>query len=174
MPFALLLAMQAAGMVIDWAGTKNQQQLADMGYKVQQAGIESSIEQTRLETEDASLQALKNLRQNLGSQMTLFAARGTQSGTGTAAIISNESVGTAKADERVRRLNLLGNVNRLKAGGVISKLNQMSDSSQLWQGFAQRTINRIPVGTADGGSSGASSFSGSRASSYGLTQKAGN
>ena len=66
MPFALMLAMQAAGMVTDWIGTRQQQMFADMGAKVQQAGIESNIELARLESEDESVNAMKQLRQTLG------------------------------------------------------------------------------------------------------------
>jgi uncharacterized protein YutE (UPF0331/DUF86 family) len=84
MPFALLLAMQASGMIIDWLGTRNQQMYADMGAKLQQAGIESEIEQNRLQTENDSLQEMKNLRQTLGTQAAIFAARGTRAGVGSA------------------------------------------------------------------------------------------
>lgn len=179
MPFALLLAMQAAGMIVDWLGTQNQQRLADMGAKIQQAGIAANIEQTRLETEDASLQALKNLRQALGSQAAVFAARGTKSGAGSALSFMEGSIANFSADERTRRINLLGNINALKAGGVISKLNQSGYNSKLWQGFAQRTINRFgsaEFGGGGGGSGiGASKFAGAsgygaQARSYGLSQ----
>lgn len=174
MPFALLLAMQAAGMVIDYFGTQQQQDFADYGAKIQQAGIEANIQQTRLDTEDASLSALQNLRKNMGTQLAIFAARGTASGAGSAFSLITENIGNFNSDERMRRMNLLGRENTLKAGGAISKLNQQAENSKLWQGFAQRTINRIPVGSA--GSSGSSAFSGSSAGasgSYGLTQMAG-
>lgn len=167
MPLALLLAMQAAGMVIDYMGTKNQQDLADMGYQVQQAGIEANIQQTRLETEDASLQALVKLRKSMGTQLAIFAARGTNPGAGSAVGLLTQNIGNFNTDERMRRMNLLGKENYLKAGGTISKLNQAGETSKLWQGFAGRTINRIPVGSMfnSGGGSGGSS--------YGLTQQGG-
>jgi hypothetical protein len=148
MPFALLLAMQAAGMVVDWIGTQNQQQMADMGAKIQQAGIEANIQQTRLETEDASLQALKTLRQNLGSQIATYAARGTATFAGSALTSLTESQGNFNSDERTRRINLIGKENTLKAGGVISRLNQAGESSKLWQGFASRSLNRFPSSVA--------------------------
>ena len=172
MPFALLLAMQAAGMVTDWFGTQNQQRMADMGSKLQQAGIQNNIEQTRLEAEDSSLEAMKNLRANLGSQLAVFAARGTSTGAGSAVSILTESVGNFNADERMRRMNLLGKENQLKAGGLISRLTNSSENSKLWQGFAQRSINRFPTTLAawGGGSSTASKY-GAQAKNYGLTQR---
>jgi hypothetical protein len=159
MPFAFLLAMQAAGMVVDYLGAKNQAALAKMGYQLQQSGIESQIEQTRLESEDASLQALKKLRQTMGTQLAIFGARGTNPGAGSAFTLLNESVGNFNSDERTRRLNLLGRMNELKAGKTISMLNQSSDVSKIWGEFSKRSLNRFGT-TAD-----------SYGKSFGLTQR---
>jgi len=156
-PVAMLLAMQASGMIVDYMGTNNQSKFADMGAKVQQAGIEANIEQTRLETEDASLQAMKTLRANLGSQIATFAARGTSTAGGSAVGILNESVENFNADERIRRMNLLSKQNELKANKTISILQQKGEKSKLWQGFASRTINRFPT-SVEGWSKGLSSF----------------
>lgn len=156
MPLAFLLAMQAAGMVVDYLGTQNQQRLADMGAQLQQAGIEANIEQTRLETEDASLQALRTLRKNLGSQAALFAARGTAQGAGTAVSFLTQSIGNFNEDERMRRLNLLGKETALKGEGLISRLNQSGGNSKLWQGFSQRSMSRIPTSPEAWGQAGKS------------------
>ena len=145
MPFALLLAMQASGMVIDYLGNRQQQMMSDFAARTQQAGIEANIEQTRLESEEASLQAMKNLRQQLGTQIATFAARGTSTAGGSAVTILNESLGNFASDERVRKLNLLGKENQLRGGIAISRLKNMSDNSKLWQSFAQRSLNRFPT-----------------------------
>lgn len=144
MPFALLLAMQAAGMIVDYMGTRNQADMMNMGMKLQQAGIEANIQQTKLETEDASVQAMKHLRQTLGSQIAIFAARGTATFGGSAVSLLNESVSNFNSDERVRRLNAMGKENQLRAGSAISRLQNSSDTAKLWQSFASRTINRFP------------------------------
>lgn len=146
---ALLLAMQAAGMVTDYLGTKNQQKFADYGANVQRAGIDAQIEQTRLEAEDASLQGLKQLRSTMGSQIAIMAARGTSTAGGNAFSILNEDVSNFNADERTRRINLLGRKNELKGQKTISILQQSGERSKMWQGFAQRTFNKIPT-TAEG------------------------
>lgn len=143
MPLALLLGMQAAGMVFDYMGTKYQSDLIKMGSQIQQAGQEANIQQTRLEAEDASLQALVKLRKTMGTQLAIFAARGTNAGAGSAFITINESVGNFNSDDRLRKLNLLGRVNEIKGKGVISRLNEASEVSKLWQGFGQRTLNKF-------------------------------
>jgi hypothetical protein len=140
----LLLAMQAAGMITDYFGAKNQDQLMKMGMKIQQAGIESELEMTRLESQEGSLAATKQLRQTMGTQIANMAARGTAMGAGSAFSLLNESVANFNADEKVRKLNLLGKENQLRAQSAMSRLQYSGDSSKLWQGFAQRTINRFP------------------------------
>jgi len=140
----LLLAMQAAGMVTDYFGAKNQDEMMKMGMKLQQAGIEANIYQSRLESQEASLASIKQLRQTMGSQLAIMAARGTSSAGGSALSFLNESIGNFNADERIRKLNLLGRENQLRANSAISRLQYSSDSSKLWQGFASRTINRFP------------------------------
>lgn len=140
---ALLLAMQASGMVVDYFATKNQQELYQMGTQIQQAGIESSIQHTRVEAEDASLQAMKKLRKTLGSQIAVMAARGTALGAGTAVSFLSESMSNFNSDERMRKMNLLAKENNLRANSVMAHLNYMSETSKLWQAFAQRTTQKI-------------------------------
>ena len=143
MPFALLLAMQAAGMVVDYMGTKSQAEYGKMGMKIQNAGIEANIYQTRLEAEDSSLQAMKDLRKNLGTQLAVMSARGTSSSNGSSVALFQESLSNFNSDERMRRMNQLGRENELKAGKSIAKLNQDAAQSKLWQGWASRSINTI-------------------------------
>jgi hypothetical protein len=143
MPIWLLLSMQASGMIVDFFGALSQQSQMNMGMKVQQAGIEAEIENNKLEAADASLAAIKNLRQNLGSQIAANAARGTQSGAGSAFLGMNESEGAFNADEKVRQLNTLSKENQIRANGLTSMLQNSTASSQLWQGFANRTFNKI-------------------------------
>jgi hypothetical protein len=148
MPYAFLLALQAAGMVVDYFGTQSQANLMKLGGQLQQAGFEANLEQTRLETEDESLQAMKNLRKNLGSQIATYAARGTALGAGSAVANIEESLSNASADERTRRLNLLGKENQLRAGSVMTRLQNMSETSKLWQSFTSRSLSKIPTSPA--------------------------
>ena len=166
--FYLLLAMQAAGMITDYFGTKNQDQLMKMGMKIQQAGIEANIYQTRVESQDASLQAMKQLRQTMGTQIATMAARGTSTAGGSAVSLLTESIGNFNSDEKIRRLNLLGRENQLRAGKAMSQLQYSSDSSKLWQGFAQRTISKFPSTYA-----GWKQFAADAKEGFGMTSAAG-
>ena len=165
MPVYLLLAMQAAGMITDYFGTRNQDEMMQMGMRVQQAGIESELAMTRLQSEEGSLAAVKQLRQTMGSQIAAMAARGTKAGAGSAFSLLTESVGNFNADERVRKLNLLGKENQLRAGSAMSRLQYSGESSKLWQGFSSRTINRFP--------SSVSGWQGIGAQGFGLTSAPG-
>lgn len=145
LPVGALLAAQAAGMIFDYFGTQSQNEMAQEAAERQQEAIGTSIAVTRLQTEDASLRALVQLRQNLGTQAAIFAARGVRAGTGTSVIAGNESVSNFNADERMRRMNQLMNEKRLQAGLDISKMQQKTFENNNWNAFTGRVINRIPT-----------------------------
>lgn len=148
---AFLLAMEAAGTVVDWFGTKQQSDLANVGAQLQQLSIQNNIQQTQLEAEDASLQAMKNLRQNLGTQIAANAARGTASYAGSALSGFNQSISNFNQDERMRRMNLLAKTTALRGQGLIDRLNNQGENTKLWSSFAQRTFNKLPVSSLLGG-----------------------
>jgi len=145
MPIGFLLAMQAGGMVFDWIGKQEQIRINKMGAQMEQAGIDYSIAATRLESENASLQEMQDLRKNLGSQAAIMAARGVRAGTSTGALLANESVGNFNADEKMRKLNLMGNEANLRAGKLMSKLHESSYESKVKNEFVTNSINRIPT-----------------------------
>lgn len=157
MPY-FLLAMQAAGMITDFFGTQYQTNLMNMGMKIQQAGLEANLYQTKLETENASVQAMIKLRQTLGTQIAMMAARGTSTSAGSAVSLLTESIGNFNADEKIRRLNLLGRENQLRGNSLISSLQNSSDTAKLWQSFASRTFNRFPSSFPGGQRSGNEGF----------------
>jgi hypothetical protein len=168
MPLSILLAMQSAGMIFDFFGTKNQDELMKMGMRLQQAGIESDIEMTRLQSQEESLAATQNLRQTMGTQIAAMAARGTRAGAGSAFSLLTQSFSNYNQDEKIRALNLLARENQLKAKSVMSGLDYSAESSKLWQGFASRTINRLSS-SADAYYKQANSKSKSNSQGYGLT-----
>lgn len=143
MPFAFLLAMQAAGMVMDYYGNKQQIAMGRMGQRVEQAGIESNIAMTRLQSEEAGLNAMRNLRQTLASQAAVMAARGTSSGAGSALAIRGESVGEFNADERSRKINLSANEAGLRAGITMSKLHQWTSETRMNQAMRKRMFDNF-------------------------------
>lgn len=174
-----MLAMQAAGMIVDYSAKQEQIKQGALGAQVEQAGITSNIAQARLQYEDESLQSMKQLRQNLGSQMALNAARGTRSGAGNAAISQSNSTSNFNADARMRKINELSQEANLKAGMTLSKLHESTNENKITNEFRQSVFNKLPTDPSSYKkasqifSGGSSSFSGSKSSgsgSYGLTR----
>lgn len=143
-----LLAMQAGGMIIDYLNTSHQKHLIQMGRQIEDAAFQSNLEAIRLESSEASLEEMKQLRQNLGSQIALQAARGTSSAQGTAVISRNQSVNTFNEDERRRRMNLLSKESQLRANNVLSGLHTLQSETQLGQAFSGRVIDQIGISSA--------------------------
>lgn len=144
----VLLAMQASGMIIDYMGKKQQIELSRMGNKIEQAGINRDIQMSRLEAEEGSLEAMRNLRKNLGTQAAMLAARGTRSGAGTAALFGNQSVANFNANEKMRELNQLGKEANLRAGGLLSNLHQQTSEKKIWGEFKKSVFDKIPTDPA--------------------------
>lgn len=145
---AILLAMQAAGMVVDYMGKQEQVRLGRMGAQVEEAGINANIASSRLQAEDESLQSMVALRKNLGTQAAMLAARGTRAGAGTAIVAPMTSVSNFNADERIRKINQMGRENSLKANKVLSSLHQQTSENNIWNEFRQNIINKIPTSPA--------------------------
>ncbi len=141
LPF--LLALQASGMVVDWFGRQNQIDMAERGAELQQEMIERNIQLSRIQTADESLREMVKLRQNLGTQAAMFAARGVAGPM--VGLAANESVGNFNTDERMRRINQLSNEAKLRAGIEISKLHQKTFETNQRNEFFKSAIEKIPT-----------------------------
>lgn len=141
----ILLGMQAAGMIVDYTQTRRQQGLIQAGREIEQAQYEANLESLRAQTEQESLFAMKQLRQNIGTQIAVQAARGTSTAAGTATTLRQTSMAAFSEDERVRRMNQLAKEADLRAGNVLSGLHALSSQTQLGQAMQQRFINLIPL-----------------------------
>ncbi len=148
MPLAFLLAMQASGMVVDWLGKNEQVRLGKLGNQVEQAGIASNIQMSRLETEEASLASMKQLRMNLGTQAAVMASRGISGASGANIFGTAESVGNYNADQRIRKINQISNETNMKANGILSNLHQKTFENKTWNEFRTNTINKIPTSSS--------------------------
>ncbi len=153
MPFPLvfsgfLLAMQAAGTVIDWKNTQDNIGLINKGRELENAQYQANLDAVRVESEEASLNEMKQLRQNIGTQIANNAAKGTSSASGTAQSLINSSMGAFNSDERTRRINLLTKESNLRAANVLSGLHTLQSETQLGQAFNQRLFDTLPISTA--------------------------
>ena len=143
-----LMAMQAAGVAINIFGMNDQQKMTQMGRDLEHAGIEANIELARAQAADESLEAMKNLRQNLGSQIAMNAARGTASNVGSAFFISQHSIGDFNRDERTRRLNLLSREASLRASDVLSGLHVLKSETEMGQALTSKLFDMLPASSA--------------------------
>lgn len=161
----ILLGMQAAGMIVDYTQTRRQQGLIQAGREIEQAQYEANLEALRAQSAQQSLSAMQQLRQNIGTQIAVQAARGTSSAAGTAVSLRTASQQAFSEDERVRRMNLLAKEADLRAGNALSGLHALSSETQLGQAMQQRWLNMIPLSSLTSGFGGTKKTGG-----FGITE----
>lgn len=148
-PFsAFLLSMQAAGLIINYSQQKTQKKLIEAGRQLDEAAFQTNLEALRLESNEASLAELQKLRQNIGTQIAANAAKGTDSGAGSAFFAMQKSEGAFNADERVRRFNLLAKEANLRAQKVLSGLHTLQSETQLGQAMTSQLFDKIPLSSS--------------------------
>ena len=140
-PFTL--SMQAAGTLFSLFSTGSQQKMIDLGRQVSQGQLEANLSAIRVASAESSLDEMKQLRQNIGSQIAIQAARGTASGSGSAASLQQRSKATFVQDERVRRMNLLSKESQLRAGNAMSALNTLTSETQMGQSVTKKIFNTL-------------------------------
>lgn len=142
-PFTL--AMSAAGAIISIQQAKSQKKMIEMGRKLEQASFETNLAASRAEYAQSSLAAMQELRQNIGNQIAINAARGVQSGAGSAAGGIRKSEQSFASDEKARRMNLLTKENQLRAGNVLSGLHTLQSETKLGQSLTNQLFNTLPI-----------------------------
>lgn len=140
---AFLLSMQAAGLVVSLFGAKSQQKTINLGRKLENAQFETNMEAVKLESAQGSLAEMKQVQQNISSQIAVNAARGNRGPSSIAGI--DETVGVFKEDERNRRMNLLAKESELRAGNILSGLHTSQSETQLGQSLLKDAFNTLSV-----------------------------
>lgn len=140
---AFLMSMQAAGLVTSVYGVRSQQKIIELGKKLEQEQFSTNMQAIRLQSAEASLEELKQVRQNIGSQIVANIARGNRGGSSYSRI--NESVRNLDNDERKRRMNLLAKESELRAGHILSGLHTNQSETQLGQSLMKDIFNTLPV-----------------------------
>ncbi len=138
---AFLLSMQAAGLVTSWYGKKSQQKTIQLGRKLEQEQFSTNMQAIKLQSAESSLDEMKLVRQNIGSQIAVNAARGNRNDS--AGI--NETANNFENDERKRRMNLLAKESELRAGHILSGLHSAESESQLGQSLMKDFLNTLPL-----------------------------
>jgi hypothetical protein len=144
---AFLLSMEAAGAISSIWENKSKMKTIQQGRQLEKAQYESNMEALQYESNQDAIASMKQLRLNLGTQMAVNAARGTQSGVGTAATLSNQSVSSYKNDEQRRRMNLLAKEANLRATNVLSGLHTLESETQLGRASFD-VIKSLPTSSA--------------------------
>jgi len=140
---AFLLSMQAAGLVTSFFGAKSQQKTIELGRKLENAQFSTNMEAIKLESAQGSLAEMKDVRQNISSQIAVNAARGNRGASSVAGI--NETAHNFADDERTRRMNLLAKESELRAGHILSGLHTAQSETQLGQSLLKDIFNTIPI-----------------------------
>ncbi len=138
---AFLLAMQAAGLVTSTYAARSQQKYIKIGRQLEQEQFSTNLEAIRLQSAESSLDEMKQLRQNIGSQIAVQAARGNRGGSSYSGI--NESSSNFSSDERTRRINLMAQESQLRANNVLSGLHTLQSETQLGQSLTSTVLNSL-------------------------------
>lgn len=138
---AFLLSMQAAGLVSSVFGARSQDKFIKLGRKLEQEQYSTNLESIRLQSAESSLDEMKQLRQNIGTQIATQAARGNRGGVSYSGI--NKSSENFNSDERSRRMNLLAKESELRANHVLSGLHSLQSETQLGQSLTSSFLNTL-------------------------------
>lgn len=138
---AFLLSMQAAGLVTSFFSANQQEEYIKLGRKLEQEQYATNLKALKVQSADASLDEMKELRQNIGTQITIQAARGNRGGSSYAGI--NKASNTFDNDERKRRMNLLAAESELRANHVLSGLHSLQSETQLGQSLTSTVLNTL-------------------------------
>lgn len=142
---AFLLSMQAAGMVTSLFGAKSQEKYIKLGRQLEQGQYETNLQAIKLQSAESSLDEMKQLRQNIGTQIAVQAAKGNRGGSSYSGI--KQSVGNFDSDERTRRMNLLAKESELRANHVLSGLHSLQSETELGQSLTKSFLNTVQTST---------------------------
>lgn len=138
---AFLLSMQAAGLVSSLFSAHSKDKYIQLGRNLEQEQFTTNLQALKLQSADASLQEMKQLRQNIGTQIAVQAARGNRGGSSIAGI--NEASRNFESDERTRRMNLLAKESELRANHILSGLHSLQSETQLGQSLTSTFLNTL-------------------------------
>lgn len=139
--FEFLMAMQAAGLITSFFGNQSKQKTINLGRKLENEQFTTNMQAIKLQSAQGSLDEMKQVRQNIGSQIAINAARGNRNTFGGI----NETTSNFEKDERYRRMNLMAKESELRAAHILSGLHTLESETQLGQNLAKDFFNTIPI-----------------------------
>jgi hypothetical protein len=134
---AFLLSMQAAGAVVSmWSAHSADKQIRQ-GRAMEKAGIEMNMAANNYEFQESSLSAMQQLRQNLGTQAVMQAARGNAPGTQNVVAAEEKSISSTAGDVEAKRMRMLAREAELRASNVLSGLHTLKSETELGRGLSK-------------------------------------
>jgi len=141
-----LLSMQAAGVVVSIYDKQSKEKLIQQGRSMEKTGIEMNMAANNYEFQESSLASMRALRQNLGTQAVMNAARGNASGTESAVGNVEKSVATQGADQEARRMKMLAHDAELRAQDITSGLSVLKSETELGRALGKDMIEAASTG----------------------------
>lgn len=145
---AFLLSMQGAGLVTSLFGAQSQDSFIKLGRKLEQEQFTTNLQAIRVQSAQASLDEMKQLRSNIGSQIVAQAAKGNRGASSYKGI--EKASQEFDKDERIRGLNLMAAESKLRAGHLDSVFKSLNAQSQLGQNLTKQVINSLQTSSLFG------------------------
>jgi len=154
-----MMAFQASGAVINYYQNVESKRMIEIGRRLEQSAFETNLEAIRLQAAEGSLESMQKLRQTIGSQIAVQAARGTRTGVGSSLAVQQASFQGFSEDERIRKLNLLMKETSLRSGHTMSELSAIQKKSEINKQFFNEMFQTVSNrGNIEGASKMAGSF----------------
>jgi len=142
----LMLSLQAAGVITSIFSHKSAQSTIQQGQALEKAGIEMNLAANNYEFQESSLNSMRQLRQNLGTQAVMQAARGNAAGTELTVGANQQSISAQSGDQSARRMKMLAREAELRASNVLSGLHTLKSETELGRSLSGDLSNAASTG----------------------------
>jgi hypothetical protein len=146
-PFsAFLLSMQAAGVVTSIWQNKGAQKQIQLGRALEKASLDANLAANNFEFQESSLASMQALRQNLGTQAVMQAARGNAAGTESAVGAQQKSISATSGDIEAKRMNMLSKESSLRAANILSGQHTLKSETELGRSMSKDIFEAASTG----------------------------
>ena len=139
----LLMGAQAAGYATSIWGTTQANKMLGIGAQLDKEALDLRMQQNTLASTEQAIANQERLREAVGLQAAIFAARGQQGGTGTAGALQTKTLTEFGREERARQLNLLFSNNNIKGQKAAIGMQVAGQKAQNWGGLMNAGLQGI-------------------------------
>lgn len=152
---AFLLSMQAAGVITSIWQNKGAQKQIQLGRDLEKAALDANLAANNFEFQESSLASMQALRQNLGTQAVMQAARGNAAGTESAVGAQQKSISATSGDIEAKRMNMLSKESSLRAANILSGQHTLKSETELGRKMSKDMFEVASTGIKEFGKSDA-------------------